>query len=591
MGWYDDYGPGSYENDDYHCGSEGDYHDEAHSRYSDEEQEEEEDDEEEDDLPEEEEVTLWHAISEVIGDRHGDFFPVLDGLEALEEQSESGDVLWPLRGTEAALGRWEAVDRYAALEQPPDANVEAAVAVASAFRLAAAFDWTCEGRPRTFAHPHVNPHPGWIQAGWLHPSTASERGERLGQFVECAHTVLLFMLGLRVAKTGSGPSAAGPSAAGYMGHASVHGPRPVLDACPRTEADDEVALRAVSMELRAFAANALAASGRFTRATHPKGGWKRLSWRGRFGFVKAFLAQPSNVPDHAKTKHILQLWDPWSNPGGCPHELFADAQPLVGQQQPPNMVSLLVDAGAFAAVAAAARTIAREEPHAKTQTWLLLEKLLSTMRAVATLNAPAVEALPWVGHASLVQTGQPMPQLCLWLVAQQLRRPLQQMIDGGVVEVPGLFQKVCRDTFGVSASEFVVPISDDDVGDRSVCPDRLNLNADGLPCRVLTGAFGLATLVASDPAHHGAHATLEHGTPLATALTTTPRYVAGAMVGAGCVAAAIWPLNVLAKDAAKVAGAHPSGLRAPAPPDDEGLRRANQGSCIDSESAFDSQEN
>ena len=266
-----------------------------------------------------------------------------------------------------------------------------------------------------------------------------------------------------------------------------------------------MALRAVSMDLRAFAANALAASGRFTRATHPKGGWKRLSWRGRFGFVKAFLAQPSNVPDHAKTKHILQLWDPWSNPGGCPHELFADAQPLVGQQQP-NMVSLLVDAGAFAAVAAAARTIAREEPHAKTQTWLLLEKLLSTMREVASLNAPAVEALPWVGHASLVQTGQPMPQLCLWLVAQQLRRPLQQMIDGGVVEVLGLFQKVCRDTFGVSGSEVVVPISDDDVGDRGVCPDRLNLNADGLPCRVLTGAFGLATLVASDPAHHGAHA-------------------------------------------------------------------------------------
>ena len=57
------------------------------------------------------------------------------------------------------------------------------------------------------------------------------------------------------------------------------------------------------------------------------------------------------------------------------------------------------------------------------------------------------------------------------------------------------------------------------------------------------------------------------------------------MVGAGCVEAALWPLNVLAQDAEKGAGAHPAGLRAPAAP--VGDSRSMMGAG-DDESAFDS---
>ena len=153
MGWYDDYGPGSYEAelDDYLAkhyysdGSDRDPYDSYDDRdpydsYDDDSEGHEDDGGDEDyyqsrDRPKE---TFWLAVDNALSD---DESRVQRGIFALEQLVVSGDVAWPCHGDEAALEGHEAVERYAALESAPDANAEAAAALAHAFTAAAAFDW------------------------------------------------------------------------------------------------------------------------------------------------------------------------------------------------------------------------------------------------------------------------------------------------------------------------------------------------------------------------------------------------------------------------------------------------------------------
>ena len=179
MGWWSDYGPGSYDygSDDYDYGSElefgsdsgeynsGDSWEGSGVDHSDEYSNEE---------AEDREVPVWQAIEECHGD---EISVVANSLATLEAHSRSGDVTWPLRGTEKVLGDWEEGERYAGFENAPDVNAEAAAALASAFRLVATFQWA----------KHID--QGYDRAH------AQCQLKDLECAVECAHTVLLFMLG------------------------------------------------------------------------------------------------------------------------------------------------------------------------------------------------------------------------------------------------------------------------------------------------------------------------------------------------------------------------------------------------------------
>ena len=231
MGWYDDYGPGSYEAelDDYlanHYYSDGrdpyDSYDDrdpydSYDSYDDDSEGHEDDEGDEDYYQSRDwsKETYWLTFDNALSD---DVSRVQRGIYALKQRVVSGDITWPIHDDEIALAKGfeghEAVARYAALESAPDANAETAAALAHAFTMAAAFDWRKES--------NVSSTSGHVGEG------ADDDME--DTLVE-AHYVLLSMLD--EARPGS------------------RAPRLVLGACPPTESEAEREVRALDEDLRA----------------------------------------------------------------------------------------------------------------------------------------------------------------------------------------------------------------------------------------------------------------------------------------------------------------------------------------------------